>query len=163
AESRARSNGKLRDFAARFRTDQSGNYTMITALMAPMLLGLVGLGTENGVWLYTHQTAQSAADAAAFSAAQSYSVNGAGIGAGGDNSNLAKEANAIAANYGFVNGKDGVSVTLNRAPKSGNYTTAPNAVEVIITQVQPRLFSALWNNKNVTITARAVALGDAAQ
>src|SRR5438094_9456689 len=98
----ARSEGKLRDFAARFRIDRSGNYTMITALMAPMLLGLVGLGTENGVWLYTHQTAQSAADAAAFSAAQSYSANGAGIGAGGDNPNLTREANAIAASYGFV-------------------------------------------------------------
>ena len=157
-----RSGAKLSRFAARFHADRSGNYAILTGVMAPMLLGLVGLGTENGVWLYTHQTAQSAADAAAFSAAQSYSINGAGIGAG-PNSNLTKEANAIAASYGFVNGKDGVTVTLNRSPKSGPYTTAPNAVEVIITQVQPRLFSALWSKGNVTITARSVALGNAAQ
>ncbi len=42
-------------------------------------------------------------------------------------------------------------------------TTAQNAVEVIITQVQPRLFSALWKNDQVTITARSVALGNAAK
>jgi Flp pilus assembly protein TadG len=153
----------LRDFAGRFFSDRSGNYVMLTALMAPVLLGLVGLGTEDGVWLYTHQTMQSAADAAAFSAAENYSINGAGLNVSGSSSSLTTEADAVAAQYAFVNGKNGVTVALNLPPKSGRYKAVQNAVEVIITQVQPRLFSTLWNKGNVTITARAVALSNAAQ
>src|SRR5690349_1482224 len=65
---------KLRILLRRFYRDRSGNYLIITALAAPVLIGLAGLGTENGIWLYTHQKEQSAADAAAFSAAQAYSL-----------------------------------------------------------------------------------------
>jgi len=154
---------RLRRFTERFLLESSGNYVILTGLLTPVLLGLVGLGTEDGVWLYTHQTMQSAADAAAFSAAENYSINGAGLSLSGSSSSLTTETNAIAAQYGFVNGKSGVTVTLNLPATSGSYKGVANAVEVIITQVQPRLFSKLWNRNNVTITARAVALSNAAQ
>src|ERR1051326_1360414 len=167
ADGAMRNGAKLSRFAARFHADRSGNYAILTGVMAPMLLGLVGLGTENGVWLYTHQTAQSAADAAAFSAAQNYSMNGAGTSlSGSSNANLAAEANVIAAGYGFVNGQSGTTVKLYRpglAADFPKYSSLQNAIEVTITQVQPRLFSKLWNRNSVTITARAVAVGNSAK
>src|SRR5206468_333065 len=109
-------------------------------------------------------SAQSAVDVAAFSAAQNYSTNGAG--SSGTNLNLNTEAKAIAASYGFVNGQNGTTVTLNRPPLAADfpkYVAYQNGVEVTITQVQPRLFSKLWNKNSVTIRARAVAIGNAAK
>jgi Flp pilus assembly protein TadG len=156
-------NRRFRDLLQRFRDDRSGNYLVITALATPALLGLVGLGTENGLWLYTHQSLQSAADVAAFSAAQSYAVNGSGSPVAGQNPNLVAEANAIAARYGYTNGQNGATVTVNRPPRTGAHSTLINGVEVIISQTQPRLFSALWNKNNVTITGRSVAMGGVPQ
>src|SRR5947208_553048 len=96
---------RMCDLLRRLRRDRSGNYAMIVALATPVLIGLVGLGTEDGLWLYTHQTAQSAADAAAFSAAQNFSMNGenagGSLGTGTGTSNLLQEADAIAASYGL--------------------------------------------------------------
>jgi len=155
---------RFRNLVSRFRRDESGSYFIIAGLVTPALIGLVGLGTEYGLWMYTHQNAQSAADAAAFSAAQSYSINGAGSGSGSlsAGSNVISEADAIAASFGFVDGQNNTTVTVNRPPTSGSLRTAPNGVEVIITQSQSRIFSALWNQGNVTIRARSVALGNSA-
>src|ERR1041384_4272462 len=69
---------QFRNLLRRFHRDRSGSYVVIVGLSAPVLVGLVGLGTEDGLWLYTHQSMQSATDAAAFSAAQAYAMNGTG-------------------------------------------------------------------------------------
>jgi Flp pilus assembly protein TadG len=159
-----RRRSKLRMLLDRFSGDESGNYVIIVGLAAPALIGLVGLGTEYGLWTYTHQNAQGAADAAAFSAAQSYSINGAGSGSGSlsAGSNVISEANAVASSFGFVNGQNNTTITVNRPPSSGSLRAVANGVEVIVTQNQPRLFSALWNHNDVSIRARSVALGNAA-
>ena len=47
---------------------------------------------------------------------------------------------------------------MNRPPKSGNYTTNQDAIEVIVTQSQNPLFSSLWLSKSFNIEARSVAL-----
>src|SRR5437762_1125575 len=157
---------RMRDLLRRLGRNRSGNYAMIVALATPVLIGLVGLGTEDGLWLYTHQTAQSAADAAAFSAAQNFSMNGENVSGllGLGSSNLLREADAIAASYGFTDGQNGVTVTLSRPPADfPKYAAYQNGVEVTITQVQPRLFSKLWNTNNVTIVARSVAIGNSAK
>jgi len=123
---------------------------------------MVGLGTEDGLWLYTHQSMQSATDAAAFSAAQAYAANGSGspsLSGGTAGRNVAAEARAVAAQYGFVSGQNNTTVTVNQPPTSGSHTASSNGVEVIITQQQTRLFSALWNHDPVTIKGRSVALG----
>jgi Flp pilus assembly protein TadG len=149
----------------RFTGDESGNYLIIVGLAAPAVIGMVGFGTEYGLWMYSHQSAQSASDSAAFSAAQSYSINGAGSVGGGSNStgsNVISEANSVAASFGFVNGQNNTTITVNRPPSSGSLRTASNGVEVIVTQSQPRLFSALWNHNEVTVRTRSVALGNSA-
>jgi len=103
------------------------------------------------LWYYKHQNLQSAADAAAISAAAAYYFQGS-------NANLTVEAEAVTPTYGLLDGTNGVSVTVNQPPTSGSYTTTAAAVEVVIQQVQARLFSALWDSQPVTISARAVAV-----
>src|ERR1700676_5161129 len=74
----------------RFARDKTGSYLIISALMMPVLIGFVGLGTDYGLWVYTHQSAQSAADSAAVSTATD-----------GNEANLTVQAGAVTASYGF--------------------------------------------------------------
>jgi Flp pilus assembly protein TadG len=131
----------------RFARDKSGSYLIISALMMPVLIGFVGLGTDYGLWVYTHQSAQSAADSAAVSAA-----------AEGNADNLTVQAGAVTASYGFVNGVNGTTVTVNQPPKNGSHTAVANAVEVIVTQRKAPLFSAVFISTPLTISARSVAI-----
>ena len=131
----------------RFLRDESGSYVIIVGIVMPVLIGTAGLGTEVAWWLYKHKNMQSAADSGAVSAATA-------------GTNLNAEANSVTAFYGYSNGTDNVTITVNQPPSSGNYASTPRAVEVIVSQPQPRLLSALFGNGPVQITARAVALGN---
>ncbi len=119
----------------------------------PVLVGMSGLAVDIGLWTYTHQAMQSAADSAAVTTPYASSTG----------TNLALEANGVTGSYGFVNGSNGVAVTVNRPPLSGNYTSSQNAVEVLITQPQVRYFSALMSSQQVVVSARAVAVGHGGQ
>jgi Flp pilus assembly protein TadG len=141
-----------RNLLLRFRRDQSGSYLIMSGLLMPVLVGSAALGTEVGLWLYTQQRMQGAADLGAVSAALAYS--------GDHTSNLALEAGAVTASYNFVAGVDGVVVTVNRPPLAGRYTGTPGAVEVLVQQPQTPLLTALWNSKPVSISARAVAVSN---
>jgi Flp pilus assembly protein TadG len=129
--------------------DRRGGYSTMAALLMPVLAGFTALGTETGLWFYAHQTMQGAADGAAFSGATAYSQGGTTTYSG--------EAQAVAAKYGFVQGANGTTVTVNHPPTAGAYTTNANAVEVIVQQTQKRLFSAVIMANDVNIVARAVA------
>lgn len=129
----------------RFARDRSGSYIIAMALIMPVLIGTAGLGTEAAWWLYKHKNMQSAADSGAVSAATA-------------GSNLTAQANAVTASYGYANGLNSVTVTVNQPPSSGGYTSTPQAVEVIVRQSVPRQLSALFGNAPVIITARAVAV-----
>jgi hypothetical protein len=124
---------------------------MVVALMLPVLVGFTSLGTEVGLWLYTHQNMQSAADAAAFSAASA-------ARAGDTGTNATQYAKAVAGNYGFVDGTANTTVTVHNPPTSGSQSGKSSAYEVIISQQQTQLFSKLLTSTPVTITARAVGL-----
>ena len=134
---------------ARFRNDESGSYLMTTAIMMPVLMGIVGLGTDYGLWIYTSKKMQNAADAAAYSAALA-KTNGSG--------NVTTEANALSSSYGFVNGLDGVVVSVNNPPTSGPNASNASAIEVVIQQPQKRFFSALMSSENLIVKTRAVAI-----
>ncbi|QOZ51365.1 TadE/TadG family type IV pilus assembly protein [Bradyrhizobium sp. CCBAU 53338] len=131
-----------------FVRDQSGSYVIISALLMPVLVGTAGLGTEVGWWYYKHKNMQSAADSGAVSAATAAS-------AGGD---ILAEADAVTANYGYSNSVNNVTVAVNNPPKAGRYTSNLQAIEVVVSQPQQRLLSALFGSDPVLITARAVAL-----
>src|SRR3974377_1507444 len=138
-----------------FAGDQSGSYVIMCAVLMPVFIGMSALGTEVGMWLYTRQTVQSAADSAAISAAIAYYYG----------SDVTTAADAVAASYGFVNsgeggGSGGATVTVSRPPATGNYTTTAGAVEVDIQQPQSALFSALFGIVPFKIKGRAVALAN---
>ena len=141
-----------RTLLLRFRRDQSGSYLIMSGLLMPALIGIAGLGTEVGLWLYMHQRMQGAADLGAVSAALAYGKNHA--------SNLSLEAGAVTASYNFVAGVANVVVTVNRPPLSGRYTATQEAVEVIVQQPQTPLLTALWSSNPVNISARAVAISN---
>ena len=132
---------------SRFARDQSGSYAILVALLLPVLAGAAGLGTEVAWWFYKHKNMMSAADSAAVSAATA-------------GTNLATEANAVSTFYGYANGINNVTVTVNQPPTSGSFTSSSQAVEVIISQPQPRFLTALFGSGAVPVTARAVALAN---
>ncbi|HEX9464885.1 MAG TPA: pilus assembly protein TadG-related protein [Alphaproteobacteria bacterium] len=130
--------------------DRRGAYSMVTALLLPVLAGFTAFGTEVGLWFYSHQAMQSAADAGAFSAATAYFSGSTAY---------STEAKAVAASYGFVDGPSGnATVTVNKPPTSGPNVRTPDAIEVIVSQTQKRLFSAVVTSSTLTIGARAVAV-----
>jgi hypothetical protein len=146
----ARTGASSRRLLARLLRDEEGSNLVLFAALLPVLVGIAGLGTEGGLWLYTQQALQGATDSAAVAAARAYSIN--------TSANTLLQAEAMTGGYGYVNGTNGVTVTVNHPPKSGNYTTNQDAIEVIVTQPQSPLFSSLWFSKSFNIAARSVAL-----
>jgi Flp pilus assembly protein TadG len=135
----------------RFRRDEAGSYIVTSALLMPVLVGLVGFGTDYGLYVYQRQRMQGAADVAAFSAATALTFGT------GDDVSVTTEARAAASAYGFKNGISNVTVAVNQPPKSGTHMVA-GAVEVIVKQPQPRFFSSLMGSGGVMVAARAVAM-----
>ena len=132
----------------RFARDQSGSYVIISALLMPVLVGTAGLGTEVAYWYYKHKNMQSAADSGAVSAATA-------VSAGGD---PVTEGKSVTANYGYPHALNNVIITVNQPPTTGAYIANAQAIEVVVSQPQQRLLSALFGSAPVPISARAVAL-----
>src|SRR3954469_4255282 len=136
---------------SQFHRDERGNYLVLTALMAPALVGIAGLGADYGLWMQSHRAMQNAADSAAASAATAYAVG---------NTGSETQAKAVASSYGFVNGTGGVTITVNRPPTSGSYSGNSNAVEVTISGTRTPYFSSIFGSSSGTISARAVGLAN---
>jgi hypothetical protein len=130
--------------------DRRGGVAVTTGLLVPVLLGFTGLGTEVGIWMYARQSLQGAADSAALSAAVTITAGNANKATG--------EARLAAAQYGYIDGTGGFSLTINNPPTSGNFAANNKAIEVIVAQPQPRLFTAMFLTGDVTVRARAVSL-----
>lgn len=139
----------IRRRIGRFAADQSGAYAIAAALSLPALVGVLGLGAEASLNYMKHAAMQTAADSAAFSAANGLAARV---------SDLALEAHGVAATYGFVNGRKTVAITVNNPPASGAYAGEPKAVEVRIDLAQPRFFTRIFNAQDVRVSARAVAI-----
>src|SRR5579862_8150988 len=139
-------------WAGRLRMDRSGNVAVIMAFALPVLVGTLGLGFEVAVWYQVNRSMQHAADSAAIAAA----TNGS--------SNYNVEALAVAAQYGFVNGANNVTVTASNTatcPAGGN-----TCYSVTITGMVPLYLSQVVGYKGTTtvngvaqtsLTATAVA------
>jgi len=107
---------------SKFLRCSRGNIAIMFALMAPMFVGGLGLGVETGLWYVDQRNMQNASDAAA-------------LAAGADaTSNYTAVADAVAAQYGFQNGVNGVTVSASNTascPAGGN-----NCYSVSITMKQ---------------------------
>lgn len=138
-------------FASLFQ-DRTGAAAVTLAISLTGVAGLAGLGTEGANWYVTQRAMQSAADAAAHSAASAKS-NGA------DKTAFTTTGKSVAANFNFSTGT-GAAVNVNYPPLSGSHTTDPNAIEVTISEPMPRYLSALFISTGPTIAARSVAIAN---
>lgn len=133
-----------------------GTVAIVFGLCAATLCGIGGLAVDVSYWQTKQVSMQGAADMAALSAEIANDLrNGDAI---------ATEAKGIAANMGYVDGSNNVTVTVNQPPQSGNYTGNSNAIEVIVSQPQPRFLASMFMGSNPTVSARSVAVpgsGDA--
>jgi Flp pilus assembly protein TadG len=136
------------NFLQWFRGDKRGAIIVLFALTLPILVGAVGLGVEVTLWFNTKRSLQTAVDAAAIGGA--YSLND-------DNGTAAvtSDATTEATSNGYDASTDSISVNL--PPTSGSYTADTTAVEVSMTRSVNLLFSGLFLDNAVSISARAVA------
>jgi Flp pilus assembly protein TadG len=133
-----------------FAHDRSGAVTITVALTLSALVGFAALATEVAGWYLTKRTMQGAADSAAYSAAMAKAA-GYSIAA------YTSEAKSVVGSYGYIDGSNGFTVTVNSPPSSGTHTTDNSAVEVIITRSQPLALAGLFLRSPPTLAARAVA------
>src|SRR6185369_14225980 len=90
---------KLLHSLVRLRRDERGTIAVMMALLFPALIAILGLGMEVTNWYMRTRAMQNAADAAVIAAASNATTN------------YNVEAAAVAANYGFVNGANNVTIT----------------------------------------------------
>lgn len=131
----------------RFAGDRRGTTAMLTALLAPVLIGSVGLAVDVGYWQMAQRSIQGAADQAAFSAATA-ALAGA---------NATTEGKIVAGSMGFVDGQNRVTVAVNNPPTQGSNIGNSSAWEVIIRQPQQLYVAGLFLSSAPTVTGRAVA------
>lgn len=129
--------------------DRRGVTAPLFAAISVSLLGIVGLGTDAGLWYLAQAQAQSAADAAALAGALS-------LAEGSGQTAASTAATSVAGQNGFASGT-ATTVTINMPPSSGTYTGSNVAVEAIISQTQTRYLSRLFLTSDPVVSVRAVA------
>jgi Flp pilus assembly protein TadG len=141
--------------AARVRllcADQRGNIAVMMAFLLPVIVGGLGLGFEASNWYLQTRAMQNTADSAVIAAATN---NG---------SNYDVEAKAVAAQYGFVDGTNNVTVTASNAatcPAGGNTcysVTITGMVPLYLSQVVGYAGDTTVNGvKEKTLSSAAIA------
>ncbi len=140
-----------RGLTARLRSlrhDTAGAVAAVVAVTAPVLIGSMGLGGEAGYWYLKQRSLQNVADVAAHASAIR-------LAAGDDPATLQAVADYIA-QQSDIN-LDTADLALYNPPASGGFLEDGDAVEIVITETVPRLFSAMYSNEPIVISARAVA------
>jgi Flp pilus assembly protein TadG len=137
----------------RLRADERGAVSVIMGVLMIPLVGVLGIGFEVSNWYLTARGMQNAADSAALAAA----TNGG--------SNYDVEARAVAAQYGFVNGTNNISIAVSNSaacPGGGANcysVTISGAVPLYVSQVVGyRGDATLSGSSAKQLSAQAVAL-----
>lgn len=137
-------------FLRRFARDERGVSAIIFALILPMLIGMVGIAVEIGLWFEQKRDLQSAADAAAIAAAFERSE-------GNSAATMQTVGAASSALNSFTDGVDG-TVTINWPPLApSTHAGDSDYVQAVLEKPQTLLFSAVLNPGAVTLIARATA------
>src|ERR1700676_5542369 len=119
----------IANHVTRLRADERGAVSVMMGFLLIPLVGALGLGFEVSNWYLTTRGMQNAADSAALAAA----TNGG--------SNYDVEAKAVAAQYGFVNGTNNISIAVSNSaacPGGGANcysVTISGAVPLYVSQV----------------------------
>ena len=143
----------------RFGADRAGATAVIAALMFPVVIGGLGLGAETGYWYLTQRKLQHVADVSAHAA-------GTRLRAADTDQQVIAAARRVASQSGYSGTPE---LAVNPRYASAAHPGAM-LVEVVATDVQPRLFSAVVagffssdHQPTVTMSARAVAQVDASE
>ncbi len=126
------------------RRDEAGAIAILTALALVMLIGLVALALDVGMWYRTNRALQNAADAAVIAAA----TNNTGT--------YQAEAKAVAAKYGFVDGAGGITVTALNNQTCPDGTTDCYKVTVA-RSTAPKFFSPVLGSFSPALAGAAMA------
>lgn len=130
------------------KTQNRGNISIMTALIAPGLVGVVGLGVETGYWYHLQEQAQIAADVSAYAGAVALRNGETAEGAKAEAIIEAEELGYTIANA--------ATVTPITPPISGAHQTERD-IEVTIQYNAPRVFSSIFSNTRLFREVRAVA------
>jgi Flp pilus assembly protein TadG len=150
----------IRQPLARFWRDEEGSWFVYMSLLMPVLIGVAGLGTEGGLLFYQHRSLQSAADAAAYSAALCYSNNTTSTPC--SSSTAQAQAQAVVASYGYAlgTGTNQANVSANVTPNDSNYGGL-TSVQVTASRPQSAIFSSIYfPTLSNSVSATAVINGD---
>src|SRR5690242_9536850 len=132
----------------RFPREQYGGALVLVGLSLPVLVGMVALAVDIGLWYKQRRQYQTAADAAAIGAAWQR-LKGT--------STLTTFATRDATRNG-VTASSTVTITVNNPPTSGAYNGEPEAVEVIITVTESTLLSSIIYSGAMKNVVRAVGV-----
>jgi Flp pilus assembly protein TadG len=133
-------------------SDERGAVLVMFAVSLPVVIGVAGLAVEASYWQLHQRQMQNAADSAAIAAGMEGGTNYVAV------------AQAVAAQYGFVNGSGNVVVSVTNPASAAGCTS--NCYAVSITDQVPLFLSAVVgyqgtstvNNKPMTsVAAGAVA------
>src|SRR5437879_10562354 len=133
-------NAATKKFRA-FLGNEDGASIIIIGLTLPALIGAMGLAAEVSYWHLNHRAMQNAADAAAIAAATN---------AG---STYATEGRAVAAQYGFQDGTNNVTVTVSN-PSTAPGCTANCYTATISHQVPLFLSQVVGFNGSTTVNGQ---------
>jgi hypothetical protein len=136
-----------------FAKDERGNIAIMASIILPVMIGAMGLGVEMSYRYFQQRKVHNAADVAA---------HGAGVRlAFGDPQSVYSDVGrqlAIDASW-----DQSGTYLLNSPPQNGPYAgtaRGPNGgtlIEAVLSEVQPRIFSRLWNQSDMTVSAYSVA------
>ena len=133
---------------ARLFADDAGVIMVLWAIVLPVMLGFMGLGIESGAWYLKKRDLHAAADAGAIAGGY---ATGTGL------SNITQVATTEVNRNGF-SAANGVSIQVNSPPAGGAYAGNSQSVEVLLSQSQARMFSALLMGADPSISVRSVSL-----
>jgi hypothetical protein len=135
--------------------DQRGATAVIVAISVPIMLAMAGLGVDAGWWYTIKRQNQSAADAAAVSAAYEVAANLTDV-----TNNLTPAAKQAATQNGWVNDANppaGLTPIAVTYPCCAG-TFAAGGIQVVLQQQQSSWLANFASLANVTISNRAVAV-----
>jgi hypothetical protein len=132
---------------AKCLSDRKGSIFVVVGAALPVLIGVLGLGADAGIWYANKRAAQTQTDAAA--------ISGAFEKARFSASNITAAAQKEAIRNGFQNTAPN-TLAIHNPPTSGAHIGDQKAVEVIMSTQQPLLFAQFFLD-SVAIKTRAVA------
>lgn len=130
-----------------FIRNRNGTIAILFAILMPVMIGAMGLGAEVGYWYFSQRKVQNSADVAAHAGAVELRANQS-------LQVISASALSAATDSGFQAAIG--TLTTRTPPQGGAFAGDANAVEVIVQENLPRLFTALFLDGDIPVSGRAV-------